>query len=453
MQWQLPGSSHTFIVSAPLATGSTHSYEVALEATGWVYFYMDGVQVQQVYDENGSGQLLFAPTQAQMYGETHSAADQMFGDTGSPEVFSNSYYENSYYPPQVAIGTDGALHSWYTLDAGTPSNTAYFGNSLVSSTQVDIWDYACPPHMMAYTSQGSTQYLRLQNTSGSGYTEPDTMQPGTSPSIAQLSDGSYVVAFQGQDGDLCMYTTANGYTNCTNLGMDSSTSNPSVAALPNSQFIIAFRVNTDALWLWSGNEGGGGNWVNTGEPLMANTNPAITATSNGGWVAAFQMNNGYLYTYYNNSAYGSGLGMQNGTSPAMTTTASGGWELAFEANSSSNNNLFWYQPSGQWTDTNQGMASNSSPSISQLSDGTDGVAFENSSDYLNVWNSGNPYNSVATGQPMWGGTDPGIAGTPLGGEWVDFMASSSHLMVWSLQNGVRDTGSGIWGGTSPSIAN
>lgn len=186
---------------------------------------------------------------------------------------------------------------------------------------------------------------------------------------------------------------------------------------------------------------------------MANTNPAIAATTNGGWVAAFQMNNGYLYTYYNGTAYGSGLGMQSGTSPAMTSTASGGWEAAFEANANSGNHLFWFQPSGQWTNTNQGMASNASPSMSQLTDGSFVVAFENSSDYLNIWNSGSLYYSYPTLQPMWGGTNPGIVGTGEGGEWVDFMASSSHLEVWSLQNGLYDTGRGIWGGTSPAIAN
>lgn len=460
IQFNEDGNQESFIGSNDWASeptlGSSHQYTTLFNNTqngvpsNSLSFRLDGVQVDNLNGLPVYFQANFQPNQTQVYGETLSNTDQMMGDTTTPEeLYDSQYWNNGWNDINNPVG-----------QAETFSSEGAYGQTEVPNSQasdLNIWDYACPPHMMTYTVSGGTYPgLDLVNTSQQGNTI-EYVYPGTNASIAQLSDGSYVVAFQGTNGDLCMYTSGNLTTNCTGLGMDSSTSSPSVAALPNNEFVIAFRVNTNALWTYIGSEGGGGSYSNTNEGMMANTNPAIAATSNGGWVASFQANTGYLYLYYNGAAYDEGLGMDPYTSPAMTSTSSGGWQLMFQANI---HTLFWLDPTSQpcgsnVCNTQQGMNASSSPSITQLSSGVYAAAFQdNTSSYvLRTWYSSDIGSSNSTGQGMYAGTNPSIVGTADDGEWVAFDSNLNHLCDWSEQAGSWDSGQVMPGGASPAIAN
>jgi hypothetical protein len=72
----------------------------------------------------------FTPNDGQNYGETHSLADQMPGGYNQNEYFSNTH-----------IWYSGAWHNF----SGTPHNdSSHYGDSKPSSTEMLIWDWACP---------------------------------------------------------------------------------------------------------------------------------------------------------------------------------------------------------------------------------------------------------------------------------------------------------------------
>ena len=68
---------------------------------------------------------------------------------------------------------------------------------------------------------------------------------GTSPGIAALPGGGYVIAFQANKGELWTYASTGEYHN-TAMGMMSGTS-PSIAALPGGGYEIAFESNSGDL--------------------------------------------------------------------------------------------------------------------------------------------------------------------------------------------------------------
>lgn len=71
----------------------------------------------------------FTPNDAQNYGEIHTLADQMPGGYNANEVFKAT---------NVYIG------GWQSFSGtSTNSSSTYFGESNVSSTQRNIWDWAC----------------------------------------------------------------------------------------------------------------------------------------------------------------------------------------------------------------------------------------------------------------------------------------------------------------------
>ena len=112
------------------------------------------------------------------------------------------------------------------------------------------------------------------------------MMAGTSPSIAKLADGSYVMAFQANTGYL--YTAGAQGTRNWGLGMKTGTS-PSIAAVGAGGFQVAFQANTGYLWT----VGSGAGAVNDGDRrlgLNTKSSPAIAGPSAafGGQVQAYK---------------------------------------------------------------------------------------------------------------------------------------------------------------------
>jgi GH25 family lysozyme M1 (1,4-beta-N-acetylmuramidase) len=262
------------------------------------------------------------------------------------------------------------------------------------------------------------------------------MAPGTSPSIAALKGGGYVVAYQGVNGTLITLGTP-GFLSW-GLGMMPGTS-PAVAALSNGGWEVAFQANTGELWTvgtwWSGSWGFG---------MAAGTSPAITGLTSGGYEVAFQSNVGQLWTVGTWWSGSWGFGMAAGTSPAITGLTSGGYEVAFQSNVGQlwTVGTWW---SGSW---GLGMAAGTSPAITGLTSGGYEVAFQ--SNVGQLWSAG----SWWTGNwrlAMAPATSPAITSLTTGGYEMAYQSSQNGLLVagswWT-----GDWALGMAPGTSPSIS-
>jgi hypothetical protein len=100
------------------------------------------------------------------------------------------------------------------------------------------------------------------------------MMPGTSPSVTALSNGGYEVAFQANTGHL--WTVGSDPHGDWGLGMMPGTS-PSLAGLSGSGYEVAFQANTGNLWTVGSDPHG--DW---GLGMMARTSPCLTAAYGGG---------------------------------------------------------------------------------------------------------------------------------------------------------------------------
>jgi NlpC/P60 family protein len=246
-------------------------------------------------------------------------------------------------------------------------------------------------HVLAELSSGNTIF---ESTLG--------MNPGTSPSAAELTDGTYEVAFQANNHYLA-FSHFGGGTLTTHYGMDAASS------------------------------------------------PAITGLANGGWVAVFQTNNHHLAYYTSSGSMKDlGLGMYAGSSPAVAALPNGKWAAAFEANTGE---LATYNSNGDNSNTHSGMATGTSPSMVGLPDGSYEIAAEaNTHNLLTAHVSGSGQSTNPTSLGMFAGTSPAIAVQPDGGGWgVAFEANTGELATYNNHGSSSITHAGLQQGTSPSI--
>jgi hypothetical protein len=105
------------------AVGSTTKYMIRYSSGNYYNFYVAGAVVST---HNGIG----APTEYQMFGETHDLGDQMPGGTNLKETFTTSrYYTGSTYTSHVM--TSGI------------SSQSHFGTSTTGTGSYSAWDKAC----------------------------------------------------------------------------------------------------------------------------------------------------------------------------------------------------------------------------------------------------------------------------------------------------------------------
>jgi hypothetical protein len=175
--------------------------------------------------------------------------------------------------------------------------------------------------MIQSLPSGSRQYVSNHLT-----TDNLGMMKGTSPSIAALADGGYVVAFQANTGVLGINTngTLSRWVD-TNLGMMEGTS-PSINPLPAGGYVVAFQANTGVLGI--NTNGTLSSWVDTNLGMMEGTSPSICAGVGGeeaglpssNYVVAFHANTAVLGINTDgtpSSWVDTNLGMMEGTSPSF----------------------------------------------------------------------------------------------------------------------------------------
>jgi alpha-galactosidase len=274
------------------------------------------------------------------------------------------------------------------------------------------------------------------------------MAPGTSPSAARLSDGTYEVTFQANNHYLA-FNHFGGGTMTTHYGMDAASS-PAVAGLPNGGWVSVFQANTHHLYVYTS----AGVLKDTGLGMYAGTTPAIAALPNGAWAVAFEANTGDLATYSSNgSSSDTHAGLLAGTSPVIAGLHDGSYELAGQANT---NRLVTAHVSGSGQSTNAttlGMAVGTDPSIAVQSNGTDwAVAFQANNGDLATYN--NHGSSSDTHAGLLAGTSPSILAFPDGSYELAGQTNTNHLVTAHVSGSgqsVNATTLGMDAGTSPSF--
>lgn len=339
------------------------------------------------------------------------AEDHTFTSSGdaddSAEVVAEAPGSSSGEVPLADYGDITFQNS--TIDGGSlaaagaqPVNMAIGSNTLAmtsaqdSSGQFGVADYAAVQTALQFPNGN----LGLDTTNGdSNLVLP--MAAATSPSYSS-GPGTSEIAVQNSNGQLALDNPGSGSTS-TGLGMAAGTS-PAVAELSNGSYEVAFQSSTGYLSTYSSSTQG----LHTTLGMAAGTSPSIIPMGNGSYVIAFQANTGYLWTY---TPSGGGtqipLGMAAGTSPSIAAQANTGtYGIAFQANTG---HLWTYTPSAGGTDEGVAMASGTSPSISPMPDGFV-TAYQASDTDLAL--EGN-FGSLDTGYPLNGHSDPSIIGNVL----------------------------------------
>lgn len=328
-------------------------------------------------------------------------------------------------------GLDQVMHSTSyaaeTYRAGDDNGFAYLGQQQLptaafTSDQDALWAYSLTFDVGANVTAG--------------------VAAGTSPSIATLTSGETVTAYQTTGGQLRV-RSSDGTVVSTTFGMARGTS-PSIASLPNGGWVAAFQSNVGQLWTTTDS----GATVNTQLGMTADSSPSIATTSAGGWFTAIKTNGTELWVSDDRGgSYVTQLGLAAGTSPSIATTAAGGWVVAFNANG---NSLWVTNDRGSHHVTQLGVAVGTSPSIATKAGGGWVTAFHAFGGRMWIMDdSGSAFDT------LWGmklGTSPAIA-APRGGGYVAAMQSNAEdLWLYRVAApGVADTNLPMDGNSSPAI--
>jgi uncharacterized protein with FMN-binding domain len=303
--------------------------------------------------------------------------------------------------------------------------------------------YAAGTEDFRVVFEANNQMLAGYSSSGSNFVSGLGMLEATSPSVAQLVDGTYEAAFQDNDNDLA-FSHLGGGTLVTTLGMEPGTS-PAIASLPGGGWVAAFADNDDQLYLYDSN----GDKINTGMGMAAKTGPAIAVQANGSYRVVIQDNDYELAGYSSaGSNYTTTLGMDKLSSPSLAALSDGTYEAAFEAN---NDDLTLSHVGGTTTNTSLGMLASTDPAIAAGSSDDDfRVVFQdNDGDLAGYSNSGAGY---TTTQGMMSGSSPSLTPLTDGTYEAAFETNDAELAVSHVGGGWASTDLGMYGETSPSIA-
>jgi hypothetical protein len=252
------------------------------------------------------------------------------------------------------------LHALYAFEAG---NTGLVVNNNGSTWTPGLGMYAGTHPSISFTKSGPQAAFEANNSvlwtvGGLGGGNLGLgMMPGTSPSITIGTDGHYIIAFQGSDGNLWTTSNAVGAPLDWRLPMNPHSS-PSITEEPQGGYEVAYEANTNELRLAGDAEEG------TGLGMMPNTSPSIMTPGNGGYEIAFQANTSALWVAGTLGTGSTGLGMDTASSPAITTDpASGsGYEAAMEANT----DRLWFTGTLGTVNTGLPMEAGTSPSITGM---------------------------------------------------------------------------------------
>jgi hypothetical protein len=230
----------------------------------------------------------------------------------SPDPGASPAISASAYGVEQAYKSDGQLYLCGTFATG------YTGLGMAQGTNPSVVALPSGGYDVAFQAAGGDLWV-YGNTTGNTNLG---MEQYTSPSITWTQNGGYEIAFQSNNG--VFWTTGSDGTADWGLGMNPGTS-PSIAEVPGG-YEAAFQAAGGNLWV-AGTDVTG----NTNLGMAGYTSPSITGVP-GGYEVAFQANTGTLYLTGTDGAGNTYLGMDQYTSPAITNGTSGGYQVAFQAN-------------------------------------------------------------------------------------------------------------------------
>ena len=282
-----------------------------------------------------------------------------------------------------------------------------------------------------------------------------TMEDGTNAVVAGLAAapgvGLFQVVWHGGNGDL--WTTGAGPTD-TVAPMAPHTS-PSLAELPNGTWVAAFQHSDGQLWQ-------AGNWPNPGSAritasplgaspstvMAAGTSPAIGIPANntiqpGLFHVAWHGANGDLWNTSPTRPADSGLPMMPGTSPSLAELPTGGLEEAFTG---PNGDLWlWSLATERGMDTHVAMNPSTSPSITAepvtatTPAGSFEVAYQSANGTLGVYGSLETRN---LGYQMTG--SPSITGVFLPQQLAGSNAVVGYQIAANVSSSLGSSVTSIW---------
>ncbi|GAA1649840.1 hypothetical protein [Actinoplanes couchii] len=307
----------------------------------------------------------------------------------------------------------------------------------------------------SYYVQNATRRLWRLGPDKVPYDTGMNVAAGSSPASVRYYTGSTVVFKRDTDGALWAWNTTAGPKLLGNgLGMAVGT-NPAVA-LDGGTVVTAFQAyGTGNLWYVSSNQTTG---HDTGIKMATGSSPSIVTTPNGIQI---------VYTGSDNTLYrlkpgstpttvANGLGVASGTSPAVAAAPDGGGnvEIAFQAYGTGN--LWYVDENNIGHDTGIKMAPGTSPSVAAKSGGSRYViVYKRNSDGM-LWRMDPGYDSryVAAGLGVAANTSPVVTGLTDGRFGIAFNAAATNdLWTVDADNVGRDTGVTMLPGTSPAVNN
>ena len=249
-------------------------------------------------------------------------------DGSSPVIaaLSNNSFEIAYNTPGgvglYGVGT-GSLTMFTGMSAEGTTSPAIAAESAGAGWEV-AWDGQNGADQPSYLwTFASSQYP-----GGSGTNTGVEMEPGTSPSIAALSTGGYVIAFEDTSGELAFYDTAAGGSpgatadtaNDLSYGVQSGTS-PAVAANPDGGWQIAFVGTSGYLDYYSylTNYATNYDYSATLQPVYTDTSPTVAALNGENlYETAYEDPGAYLSFFGSAGTLITTYGMKPGTHPTIT---------------------------------------------------------------------------------------------------------------------------------------
>jgi hypothetical protein len=359
------------------------------------------------------------------YGTTTSYGSQ----TSSGTLTAGTYAPISVSRSVGGLAPGTTYH--YRLVTDSPEGTTYGADRTFATTS---------PHIAAQANSGELWTLALPGNpeGGTGW----MVATGTSPSVAQLSDGTYRVAFQSTGNELWIYSSDGPQRIVTHLGMLPGTS-PSIAPTSGGSYAVAFQGANKELWTYTPAAGG----KSAALGMAAGTSPSIAPLAGGAYQVAFQNASNALMLYSSSSGWKStGLGMLPGTSPAVTALSGGSYMVAAQANTK----MLWvYSPTTGGKNTNLGMLPGTNPAIAGLPNNAYQVAFQANDGMLWTYSSTSGWKALGLG--MLAGTSPSIGPLADGSYLIAFQANTKYLGAYSPAGGSKITGLGMATGTSPGV--
>jgi hypothetical protein len=382
-----------------------------------------------------SGQVLFTQLNMRVTGATPQGfiRDVTFSEAPVPPPSPAS--PTTPFPP-AALASPRGLSPAVAAASGT-LNTAAIGG---------YWELAGGPSSVAETAEAITG---AEASFDPGIIQPDEGYSTTGWGLWQITPGDSVPAY-GEDYQLLdpwnnaeaavdKYDAAGGFDPWTTYVDGAYESYLQYASTPNTDL-------TDPGQYDPINSAPSGTH-NSSDP-GSTYGPTIPGAPQFAFKVAFQDNDNELAGYSNSgSSFTTTYGMKAGTSPSVTDLSNGTFEAAFEAN---NDYLALSVLGGSATTTSLGMDAGTSPAIAALPDGGWVTAFQDNDNVLYIYDSAG--DKIDTDLGMDPGTSPAIAVQPDGSYKVVFQDNDNVLAGYNSSGSNFTTTAGLEAGTSPALA-